>query len=123
MVYLFKNVYPNSGLLPAKDLTPEFVDNLLKTTEVILDDSFDRESAIDILTLYAANKILVSLRNRNIEAESGITRMSPCWQAEWNIVIGTPGKITGMNTVAMRTISFKQFEYQEILTIKEIVKR
>lgn len=120
MIYIFTGISPNRELLLAKDLTNEYVDTLVGSSDVVLDDKFDRDSAIDAATLDAADRLLKDFMAHHLSARIGLTRKFPYLSHEYRLVLELPKKISGMDSYVSRFMWFKRMEYQETLTFNEI---
>ncbi|MCM1140391.1 MAG: hypothetical protein NC453_17620 [Muribaculum sp.] len=123
MIYIFSNVFPGRTLLQTKNLTSDFVDKLYRRTEVILDDTFDKESVVDIATLDAAQKLYNDLLIHNIHTNILLTRKYPVQSHEYKLVLDLPKKISGIDSYVSQFLGFSRIEIHEIASFNEILHR
>lgn len=121
MLYIYFNINPTNRNLLAKDLTREFAENLIQTTPIMVDDTFDCESVMDIITLYCAQKIDRLLKSHGLYFRICLTRKFPKPSSAWNLIIETHRKMSGMDSLVSRQINYSRLECQEILNFDEII--
>lgn len=129
MIYLFHNAYPAGKGLLTQALTQEYADTLIKSTSVVVDGAFDSSDVIDVVTLDAAHKVRNTLEKKDKQVKVAITRNFPHPSREWNMVIETQNKMSGMSSFVGSYMLYSRHECQEILCfqrnnpqIKPIIK-
>lgn len=122
MINLFINVWPEVSHVRHSEFTLEYVKNLVLFTEVATNLSFDNDDVVDLLVLYAANNLLISLHDHGVQCCVGVTYDFSHNYPGWTLLVDTDyigGKI---NPLVSKFFRWERTESQDLLSFNELME-
>lgn len=122
MTRLFLNVWPQGNKTKASDFTKEYVDKLLKLTDVETTIAFDDNDSMSLIVLDAADNLLESFQMHNIDARVGIVYDYSRNYPDWMLIVETENIRGSINPLVARFFNWEKIETQSILTFNELME-
>lgn len=120
MIKLFINVWPQESKTTASDFTKEYVDKLLKLTDVETTIAFDDNDSMSLIVLDAADNLLDSFQMHNLDARVGIVHDYSRNYPGWMLVVETENIQGSINPLVARFFNWERIETQNILSFNEL---
>lgn len=119
---LYIDVRPERTLAQMSEFNEEYVEKLLKFTEVETSIAFDENDTISLIVLNAVHKLLQCLREHGIDGRIGVIYNYSNNYPGWLLIVDTDNVRGSINPLVAQYFNWDRFESQSILTLDEIIE-
>lgn len=119
---LFIDVRPERTLALTSEFNDEYVNRLLKHTEVETTILFNEDDTIGLIVLNAADKLRECLLNHGLNARVGIIHNYSQNYPGWLLIVDTDNVTGSINPLVAQFFNWERIESQSVLTLDEILE-